>query len=105
MPYGISVFKHCKVSSYACKPGVPLRTQYASTCVPPTDVMYCSMNLARLVKQVLQLLYGNCSRKHDLRIEVHHRNQPNKTKQMLYKPLVHLKVALKSSSLYDEHFS
>ena len=53
-------------------------------------MMYCSMNLARLVKQVLQLLYGNCSRKHDFRIEVHHRNQPNKIKLMLYKPLVHL---------------
>ena len=49
----------------------------------------------------------NIDSRHGLRIEAHHRNQPNKSKLALYKPLLHFYSHLKQLYISNktEHFS
>ena len=71
-----------------------------SVCLPPrlvitSGVMWCDMDpydwLNKFCSFFMAAIVGIISR-HGLTIKAHHRNQPNKSKLALYKPLLHFTV-------------
>ena len=72
-----------------------------------SEAMWCYMNPTWLAKQILLFLYGAIV-SNDIRIEVHHRNQPNENKLVLYTICCfHFKSRLQQLyiSTKMEHFS
>ena len=66
-------------------------------CLPPrlsitSGIMCLDMDLIWLVKQALQLLHGSIISRCGFTIEVYQRNQPNKSKLLLYKLWIILTV-------------
>ena len=65
-------------------------------CLPPrlsiaSSMIWHDVDPVWFVKQVSHLLYGSCigiNSKRGVRIEMYHKNQPNKKKVVLYKLLL-----------------